>query len=140
MARALLRRNKVIILDEATASVDYETDEMITNTIRTEFADSTLLVIAHRLRTIIDFNKVLVLDAGNVLEFDTPLNLLNNEASRFHALCRASGKTEYKILKKMASGRARVTNKPRKVIRRSSTKGSAVRPSDIASQRQQSSK
>lgn len=123
MARALLRRNKVMLLDEATASVDYETDEMISNTIRSEFSDSTLLVIAHRLRTIIDFNKVLLLDAGRVVEFDSPLNLINDETSRFHALCRATGRTEFKLLKKMASGKTRATHKPRKVVRRPSMKG-----------------
>ncbi|KAK4047906.1 hypothetical protein OIV83_005089 [Microbotryomycetes sp. JL201] len=122
MARALLKRNKVMLLDEATASVDYKTDEMISNTIREEFKDSTLLVIAHRLRSIVDFDKVLLLDAGKIIEFDSPAKLLEDPASRFYALCRATGKSEFKILKKMAEGKKKVTHKPRK-IRRASTKG-----------------
>ncbi|KAM0789106.1 hypothetical protein ACM66B_003161 [Microbotryomycetes sp. NB124-2] len=122
MARALLKRNKVMLLDEATASVDYKTDEMISNTIREEFKDSTLLVIAHRLRSIVDFDKVLLLDAGKIIEFDSPAKLLEDPASRFYALCRATGKSEFKILKKMAEGKKKVTHKPRKV-RRTSTKG-----------------
>ncbi|GAA6021159.1 hypothetical protein JCM10207_008338 [Rhodosporidiobolus poonsookiae] len=121
MARALLRRNKILLLDEATASTDHETDELITQTIRSEFADSTLLVIAHRLRTIIDFNKILLLDKGKVLEYDSPATLLEDPTSRFYALCRAAGKKELAILKKMSKGKARVTHKPRKLVRRSTT-------------------
>ncbi|KAM0756050.1 P-loop containing nucleoside triphosphate hydrolase protein [Meredithblackwellia eburnea MCA 4105] len=124
MARALLKRNRLLLLDEATASVDYETDEMITRSIREEFADSTLLVIAHRLRTVIAFDRILVLDAGRILEYDHPAKLLENPASRFYALCRATGKSEFRILKKMAEGKTRATHKPRKLIRRSSTKPS----------------
>ncbi|GAA6039699.1 hypothetical protein JCM8097_001359 [Rhodosporidiobolus ruineniae] len=121
MARALLRRNKILLLDEATASTDHETDELITQTIRSEFADSTLLVIAHRLRTIIDFDKVLLLDKGKLIEFDSPAKLIEDPNSRFHALCRAAGKKELAILRKMSKGKARVTHKPRKLVRRSTT-------------------
>lgn len=120
MARALLRRTKIQLMDEATASVDYATDELITAALRQEFSDSTLLVIAHRLRTIIDFDKVLVLDAGRIVEYDKPLTLLENPSSRFYALCRATGKTEFRILKKMAEGKTRATHKPRKIVRRPS--------------------
>lgn len=73
---------------------------------------SQLLVIAHRLRTVIDFDKILVLDTGNVLEYASPLELINNEQSQFHALCKASGKSEFGILKKMAEGEAKVTRIP----------------------------
>ncbi|KAL8277515.1 hypothetical protein RQP46_010070 [Phenoliferia psychrophenolica] len=116
MARALLKRNRLLLLDEATASVDYETDELITRSIREEFADSTLLVIAHRLRTVIGFDRILVLDAGRIIEYDHPAKLLENPASRFYALCRATGKSEFRILKKMAEGKTRATHKPRKLI------------------------
>lgn len=65
-----MRRSKVIILDEATASVDHATDERIQQTLRSEFKESTLITIAHRLRTIMDYDKILVLDEGKVAEYD----------------------------------------------------------------------
>ena len=70
LARALVRRSKVIILDEATASVDHATDERIQQALRSEFTESTLITIAHRLRTIMDYDKILVLDEGKVAEYD----------------------------------------------------------------------
>ena len=76
VARAVLRRACCVILDEATAQVDRENDKLIQETIRTAFADVTVLSIAHRLDTIIDFDRVLVMDRGRVAEFDTPANLL----------------------------------------------------------------
>ncbi|KAJ1965755.1 hypothetical protein GGI12_000547 [Dipsacomyces acuminosporus] len=79
LARALVKRTRVIILDEATASVDFDTDAKIQTTIRNEFTDSTLLCIAHRLRTIVDYDKVLVLDQGQIVEYDTPYNLLHKD-------------------------------------------------------------
>ncbi|KAJ2381582.1 hypothetical protein GGI23_007551, partial [Coemansia sp. RSA 2559] len=79
LARALVKRTRVIILDEATASVDFDTDAKIQTTIRTEFTESTLLCIAHRLRTVVDYDKVLVLDHGEVVEYDTPFNLLSKD-------------------------------------------------------------
>ncbi|KAF9000599.1 ABC transporter [Cyathus striatus] len=78
LARALVKNSKVIILDEATASVDYETDRNIQDTIAYEFRDRTILCIAHRLRTIISYDRICVLDAGQVAEFDTPERLYNN--------------------------------------------------------------
>ncbi|KAJ2762341.1 hypothetical protein H4S06_000713 [Coemansia sp. BCRC 34490] len=96
LARALVRRSKLIIMDEATASVDFDTDDRIQRTIRgPEFADSTLFCIAHRLRTVIDYDKVLVLDKGNVAEFDTPSNLLKNDGGIFRSMCEKSGEYEY---------------------------------------------
>lgn len=77
------------------------TDEAISETIR-ELTDSTLLVIAHRLRTIAWFDKVLLLDQGRLIEFDSPANLIKDPTSRFHSLCRATGKGEFKVLKRMA--------------------------------------
>nr|CAD7452939.1 unnamed protein product [Timema tahoe] len=84
LARALLRKTKVLILDEATAAVDLETDDLIQETIRREFNDCTILTIAHRLNTILDSNRVIVLDQGLVIEFDTPEALLQNNTSVFH--------------------------------------------------------
>ncbi|XP_037050766.1 multidrug resistance-associated protein 1-like isoform X2 [Bradysia coprophila] len=83
LSRALLRKTKVLILDEATAAVDLETDDLIQKTIRTEFNDCTILTIAHRLNTIIDSDKVLVLDRGQVMEFAPPTELLQNKTVIF---------------------------------------------------------
>ena len=74
LARALVRRSKVIILDEATASVDHATDERIQRALRTEFKESTLITIAHRLRIIMDYDKILVLDKGKLVEYRPPLS------------------------------------------------------------------
>ncbi|KAF8979257.1 hypothetical protein BGZ46_005664 [Entomortierella lignicola] len=100
LARALLKQSKIIILDEATASVDHETDARIQATIREEFKESTLLTIAHRLRTIIDFDKVLVMDHGRVVQFDTPWNLIRTEGI-FRGMCQRSG--EFDLLAEMAT-------------------------------------
>ncbi|KAF9379864.1 hypothetical protein CPC16_010561 [Podila verticillata] len=100
LARALLKQSKIIILDEATASVDHETDARIQATIREEFKQSTLLTIAHRLRTIIDFDKVLVMDHGKVVQFDTPLTLIREEGI-FRGMCQRSG--EFELLLEMAA-------------------------------------
>jgi len=78
LARALLRKSKILVLDEATAAVDLETDELIQKTIRDEFADHTVFTIAHRLNTIMDYDRVLVLDSGAIVELDSPANLLNH--------------------------------------------------------------
>ncbi|KAF0506686.1 P-loop containing nucleoside triphosphate hydrolase protein [Gigaspora margarita] len=91
LARALVRKSKLIIMDEATASVDFKTDRMIQKTIREEFSDATLLCIAHRLRTVVDYDKILVLDAGKIVEFDHPYILLQNPASVFRGMCDRSG-------------------------------------------------
>ncbi|KAF9531155.1 multidrug resistance-associated ABC transporter [Crepidotus variabilis] len=102
MARAILKRSKVLVMDEATASVDYATDELIGKTIRHEFAESTILTIAHRLRTVIDYDRVMLLDQGRIVEFDKPALLLDDPSSQFHSLCKATGKEEFLTLKKMA--------------------------------------
>ncbi|CAG8497498.1 9417_t:CDS:10 [Paraglomus brasilianum] len=96
LARALLRRSKIILMDEATASVDFGTDEKIQEAIRSEFVDSTILCIAHRLRTVIDYDKILVLDQGKILEYDSPYNLITNSQSAFYKMCKNSG--EYELL------------------------------------------
>ena len=88
LARALLQKNKVIILDEATASVDFATDRLIQGTIRSRFRNCTVITIAHRVDTILDYDRVLVLEAGKVVEFDKPELLLKNDAGKFAELCR----------------------------------------------------
>ncbi|XP_061492311.1 ATP-binding cassette sub-family C member 2 isoform X2 [Rhineura floridana] len=79
LARALLRKSKILILDEATAAVDMETDHLIQETIRSEFASCTVLTIAHRLHTIMDSHRVMVLQAGKIVEFDSPEELLKQQ-------------------------------------------------------------
>ncbi|KAI6196585.1 Multidrug resistance protein mrp-7 [Aphelenchoides besseyi] len=86
LARALLRRSKILVLDEATAAVDVATDALIQETIRREFADATIFTIAHRLNTIVDYDRVMVLDAGEIREFDNPRQLLSNPNSLFSAM------------------------------------------------------
>ncbi|KAK9485960.1 P-loop containing nucleoside triphosphate hydrolase protein [Lipomyces starkeyi] len=91
LARALLTPSKILVLDEATAAVDVETDQILQETIRKEFKDRTILTIAHRLNTIIDSDKIVVLSAGKVAEFDSPENLLANPNSMFYSLCKQGG-------------------------------------------------
>ncbi|KAI1287112.1 ATP-binding cassette sub-family C member 3 [Halotydeus destructor] len=91
LARALLRKSKILILDEATAAVDLETDDLIQKTIREQFADCTILTIAHRLNTILDYDRVLVMDKGTISEYDTPKILLDNTASIFHSMAKDAG-------------------------------------------------
>ncbi|TBU24051.1 ABC transporter [Dichomitus squalens] len=90
LARALVKDSKILILDEATASVDYETDRKIQDTIASEFADRTILCIAHRLRTIIGYDRICVLDAGQIAEYDTPANLYNMPGGIFRSMCDRS--------------------------------------------------
>ncbi|KAM6146342.1 multidrug resistance-associated protein 1-like [Phoenicopterus ruber ruber] len=81
LARVLLRKTKILVLDEATASVDMETDNLVQSTIKREFYNCTVLTIAHRLHTVMDSERVLVLDAGRILEYDTPHNLLQRKGA-----------------------------------------------------------
>lgn len=90
LARTLLRKTKILILDEATAAVDMETDELIQNTIRREFKDCTILTIAHRLNTILDYDKVMVLDQGIIKEYESPDNLLKDKSSAFYGMAKAA--------------------------------------------------
>ncbi|KAJ8100519.1 P-loop containing nucleoside triphosphate hydrolase protein [Lipomyces tetrasporus] len=94
LARSLLKSPRVIILDEATASIDYETDAQIQLTIRQEFSQSTILTIAHRLRSIIDYDMILVLDSGRVKEYNKPHLLLQDADSIFRSMCESSGELD----------------------------------------------
>lgn len=91
LSRALLNPSKILILDEATAAVDRETDKIIQETIRSAFKDRTIITIAHRIDTVMDSDKIMVLDKGCVKEFDTPENLLKNKDSLFYGLCDKGG-------------------------------------------------
>ncbi|XP_072882594.1 ATP-binding cassette sub-family C member 3-like isoform X2 [Hemitrygon akajei] len=90
LARALLRKTRILILDEATAAVDLETDDLIQSTIRTQFENCTVLTIAHRLNTIMDYNRVLVLDKGEIAEFDSPSNLIAQKGI-FYSMAKDAG-------------------------------------------------
>ncbi|XP_033343952.1 multidrug resistance-associated protein 4-like isoform X1 [Bombus vosnesenskii] len=102
LARAILRNNKILLLDEATANVDPATDALIQKTIRQKFKSCTVLTIAHRLNTIMDSNKVLVMDHGKAIEFDHPYVLLKNEQSHFTNMVKETGKLMFEQLKKIA--------------------------------------
>ncbi|EQC37382.1 ATP-binding cassette, subfamily C (CFTR/MRP), member 3, partial [Saprolegnia diclina VS20] len=90
IARALLRQSKIVVLDEATANVDVASDRLIQDAIRTCFVNVTLLVIAHRLETILHCDRILVLEKGQVDEFDAPATLLQQRGT-FHGLMQQAG-------------------------------------------------
>ncbi|XP_015167599.1 ABC transporter C family member 12-like isoform X4 [Solanum tuberosum] len=107
LARAILRRSKILVLDEATAAVDVRTDALIQRTIREEFKTCTMLIIAHRLNTIIHTNCILVLDAGKVVEYDTPQNLLLNEGSVFSNIVQSTGAANAQYLRNLVLNKER---------------------------------
>jgi ATP-binding cassette subfamily C (CFTR/MRP) protein 5 len=107
IGRALVRKPKILVLDEATASIDIETDELIQKTIRQSFANCTVLTVAHRLYTIIDSDKIMVMDKGKLVEFDSPKNLLqSDQISLFAKLIDQSGSQSSRYLRDVALGNA----------------------------------
>ncbi|KAL6591713.1 P-loop containing nucleoside triphosphate hydrolase protein [Neocallimastix sp. 'constans'] len=112
LARAMIRQSKILVMDEATASVDVETDAIIQKALRSEFQDVTVITIAHRLNTIIDYDKVLVLSQGNILEYDKPSNLLfektadgnlvPTDKTEFSKLVDETGPVNAELLRKLA--------------------------------------
>lgn len=108
LARAIVRGSKLLILDEATSAIDYKTDTIIQTSLRNELkGDVTLITVAHRLQTIIDADKVMVLDAGHIVEFDKPCELLKKENSKFRSLVDKSGDKDllYQLANKAAEPR-----------------------------------
>ncbi|KAI9342571.1 P-loop containing nucleoside triphosphate hydrolase protein [Obelidium mucronatum] len=103
LGRAMLVKSKVLLIDEATASVDLETDLYIQKVLRDEFSECTILCIAHRLNTLMDYDKILVLESGRLMEFDSPNNLANKPTSLFSALIDETGASNAQILRKMAA-------------------------------------
>jgi ABC-type multidrug transport system fused ATPase/permease subunit len=95
LARALLQRCKILIMDEATANVDFKTDRLIQQVIRVKFSNCTVLTIAHRLNTIMDYDKVLVMNQGHVVEFDTPRALAGKQTGVFAGLLRNHNNQEH---------------------------------------------
>ena len=90
IARALLRKSKIVVMDEATANIDMNTEQIIQKALNLVLENSTVITVAHRIKTIINYDKILVLDAGEVKEFDSPTNLLKDENSLFHELFNKS--------------------------------------------------
>ncbi|KAJ3411115.1 Multidrug resistance-associated protein 1 [Chytridiales sp. JEL 0842] len=102
IARAILSKAKILVLDEATASLDAKTDLLIQEAIKKNFADLTMLTIAHRLNTIIECDRVLVMDAGKIMEFDEPINLLKIEDGVFRSLVEQTGEAAAQKLRECA--------------------------------------
>lgn len=102
LARAVARSNKILILDEATANVDPQTDELIQTTIRKKFKNCTVLTIAHRLNTVMDSDKILVMDMGRAVEFDQPHILLQNKGI-FYGLVQQTGRGTAEHLMEIAN-------------------------------------
>ncbi|XP_065933462.1 ATP-binding cassette sub-family C member 4-like [Magallana gigas] len=106
LARAILRQNNILVLDEATANVDHNyfdsTDMLIQETIRSRFKNCTVLTVAHRIHTIMDSSRVMVLNQGKLVEFDTPHRLLQKEDGFFRNLVQQTGKAQAQILQTLA--------------------------------------
>uniref|UniRef100_A0A3Q7GUM8 Uncharacterized protein n=1 Tax=Solanum lycopersicum TaxID=4081 RepID=A0A3Q7GUM8_SOLLC len=88
LGRALLRKSKILVLDEATTSIDNATDMILQKTIRTEFANCTVITVAHRIPTVMDCTMVLAISDGKLVEYDKPMNLMKNEGSLFGKLVK----------------------------------------------------
>ncbi|KAJ3268407.1 hypothetical protein HDV01_003049 [Terramyces sp. JEL0728] len=99
---AILEETKILVFDEATSALDANSDEIIQDLIQNHLKNSTIITVAHRLNTIATYDKILVLDQGKMVEYDSPLNLLTNEKSLFHELANATGPANFELLKKLA--------------------------------------
>ncbi|XP_015437283.1 PREDICTED: probable multidrug resistance-associated protein lethal(2)03659 [Dufourea novaeangliae] len=124
LARAVLKNNRILILDEATANIDNQTDALIQKTIRTRFSDCTVITVAHRLNTIIDCDRIIVMDAGCIAEFGCPHELLRDKPNGiFSTMVANTGPTMAKTLREQAE-RVSIKNKMEQnlnLIRQSST-------------------
>ena len=103
LARALLRRSKILFLDEATSNVDMKTDDFIQKVLKEKFSKTTVITIAHRLNTIADYDKVIVMKRGKVREIGIPLDLYEKKGI-FYQMVKHTGKSEAKIVKAMEEG------------------------------------
>jgi ABC-type multidrug transport system ATPase subunit len=107
IARAILSKSQILVLDEATAAVDLQTDMLIQQAIKENFANLTVMTIAHRLNTVMESDKIMVMDAGRVVEFDEPLALLERPDGHFTSLLRETGQESFEKLKKVAEDKAK---------------------------------
>ncbi|XP_023241992.1 multidrug resistance-associated protein 4-like [Centruroides sculpturatus] len=105
LARTILRQNKILVMDEATSNIDKRTDSCLQKIIREKFESCTVLTIAHRLHTIIDSDRVLVLDTGRVQDFDSPYALLKNVNGIFYNLVKKTGVTSMNELYEIAKAK-----------------------------------
>ena len=101
IARAILSKTQILVLDEATAAIDLQTDKLIQNTLKNNFRDTTVLTIAHRLNTVMESDKILVMDAGRVVEFAPPVALLKLKDGHFTNLLKQTGHDSYDKLKQI---------------------------------------
>lgn len=100
LARALLKKSKIVVIDEATANMDSKSDQLIQDTIRKQFAECTVLTIAHRLTTVADSHRIMCLSKGRVKDFRRPRELLEDERSVFSELCsKLSENEQFNILR-----------------------------------------
>jgi len=102
LARAILRNNKIIVMDEATANVDPKTDALIQRTIKDKFSHCSIITIAHRLHSIIDNDRIIVLDHGNLEEYGHPHTLLQNPKGIFSSMVAQNGKSSETMLRRIA--------------------------------------
>ncbi|KAA0198364.1 hypothetical protein HAZT_HAZT001131 [Hyalella azteca] len=102
LTRAVLRNSKVLLLDEATASVDPETDQLIQAALQTAFRDATLFTVAHRLNTVAHYDRIMVMEAGQLREFDSPENLLQTPGSLFAKMLEPIGVKTVQQLRNLA--------------------------------------
>ncbi|EME40772.1 hypothetical protein DOTSEDRAFT_65421 [Dothistroma septosporum NZE10] len=109
LARVLLRKSKILVCDEATSSLDTDTDELIQKTMQKMFRGKTLLCIAHRLRTVLWYDRICVMDAGRVVEFDSPLKLWVNEGGVFRGMCDKAGITK-EVIEEAAARRLQLAD------------------------------
>jgi ABC-type multidrug transport system fused ATPase/permease subunit len=106
LARAFLNPSRILLLDEATAALDSDTNNAVQHVLKANFMDRTIFTIAHRLDTIIDSDRILTMDAGVIAEFESPATLLDNPNSIFYELCMNTGKAQFDALRSKARANA----------------------------------
>ncbi|RXG69071.1 Multidrug resistance-associated protein 4 [Armadillidium vulgare] len=114
LARAILKKNKILVMDEPTSNVDAVTDSLVQNTLRIKFSDCTVLTIAHRINSIMNSDKVMVMDGGKLVEFASPHDLLKNENSTFALLVSQLGSSPQLVKKESNEVQEHEIEKPHK--------------------------